>query len=366
MTREHLVVASSYGPAGASSRVRVLEWLSFLGLRAEILDYLGTANVRPGTLARHPIGVLRAEGRLLRSRFGPAPDRLLVSRSMGPFTGGRLEATLLQRAAWGVYDFDDALHADERGGIHRFFGQAAAWAPAVRGADLVIAGNAYLAEAAAEHNPHVQVIPSCVHPDAYPQKRDYSVGPVPRLIWLGSPSTERHLEPVAPALLEVHRLTGARLTVVSAGERPLGDLTPMTDRVRWDGPRTDALLAEADCGIMPLADTPFTRGKCAYKLLQYGAAGLPAVASPVGVNAQVIRDLGGYAAVDVDDWIDALMALLEEPESARRARGLGARRAVEDSYSYAAWRSAFLGALHLPDDGASRGDAQEGSAEPLR
>jgi glycosyltransferase involved in cell wall biosynthesis len=366
MTSQNLVVASSYGPAGASSRVRVLEWLSFLGLRAEVLDYLGTPNVRPGTLARHPVGVLRAEGRLRRSKFRPAPDRLLVSRSMGPFTGGRLEAALLQRAAWGVYDFDDALHADERGGIHRFFGEAAAWAPAVRSADLVIAGNTYLADAAAEHNAQVQVIPSCVHPAAYPQKQDYSVGPVPRLIWMGSPSTERYLEAVAPALLQVHRLTGARLTVVSAGERPLGDLAPMIDRVRWDGARTDALLAEADCGIMPLADTPFTRGKCAYKLLQYGAAGLPAVASPVGVNAHVIRELGGYAAVDVDDWIDALVALLEEPERARRARGLGARRAVEDHYSYAAWGPAFLRALQLPDGGIPQEDAQESSAEPSR
>ena len=365
MTAAPLVVASSYGRAGASSRVRALEWLDFLGLHAEVLDYLGTANVRPATLARRPLGVLRAENRLRRARSRPAPDRLLVSRSIGPFTGGRLEAVLLQRAAWGVYDFDDALHADERGGIHRFFGEAAAWAPAVRSADLVVAGNTYLADAASEHNPNVEVIPSCVHPDDYPHKKDYSVGPVPRLIWMGSPSTERYLEAIAPALLQVHRRTGARLTVVSAGDRPLGDLASMTDRVTWDGRRTDALLAEADCGLMPLPDTAFTRGKCAYKLLQYGAAGLPAVASPVGVNADVIEETSGLAASDVDSWADALVAVLEEPESARRARGLAARRAVEGGYSYAAWRPAFLRALRLPDEGVTPA-AEAGSAEPFR
>ncbi|MGY2002856.1 glycosyltransferase [Blastococcus sp. SYSU DS1024] len=366
MNAPRLVVAASYGPAGASTRVRVHEWLAVLRLEAECLDYLGTSDVRPRTLARQPLGVLRAEARLRRLHFRPAPERLLVSRSMGPFTGGRLEASLLRRAGWGVYDFDDALHADDRGGIHRFFGEAAGWGPAVRSADLVIAGNSYLADAAAEHNADVTIIPSCVDPAAYPQKRDYAVGPVPRIIWVGSPSTERYLESVAPALLEVHRLTGARLTVVSAGDRPLGDLAPMTDRVQWDGPRTDALLAEADCGIMPLPDTPFTRGKCAYKLLQYGAAGLPAVASPVGVNATVVRELDGYGAVGVDDWVDALVALLEEPETARRARGLAARRAVEERYSYAAWRPAFLRALRLPESGIARDAVGESAAEPPR
>ncbi|MGY1709497.1 glycosyltransferase [Geodermatophilus sp. SYSU D00758] len=366
MTAPDLVVASSYGPAGASSRVRVLEWIRHLGLRAEVLDYLGTANVRPGTLARRPVGVLRAEVRLRRLRHRPAPRRLLVSRSMGPFTRGRIEADLVQRAAWGVYDFDDALQCDTRGGVHRFFGEAAGWLPAVRAADLVIAGNPSLAEAAAEHNANVQVIPSCIDPAAYPLKQDYAVGPVPRLVWMGSPSTERYLQAVAPALLQVHRLTGARLTVVSAGAQPLGDLTPVTDRVTWDGPRTDALLATADLGIMPLPDTPFARGKCAYKLLQYGAAGLPAVASPVGVNAQVIEELGGHAATDTDSWVDAVVALLREPESARRARGRAARSAVEDRYSYAAWGPAFRRALRLPDGRAGERAVQEAPAEPRR
>jgi glycosyltransferase involved in cell wall biosynthesis len=366
VTDPDLVVASSYGAAGASSRVRVLEWLTFLGLRAEILDYAGAADVRPGTLARDPLGVVRAEIRLRRKRSGPAPERLLVSRSVSPFTGGRLEAALLERSGWGVYDFDDALYADERGGIHRFLGEAAGWDRAVRSADLVIAGNTYLAEAAAERNATVQVIPSCVHPAAYPQKQDYAIGPVPRLIWMGSPSTEGYLQAVAPALLRVHRRTGARLTIVSAGDRPLGDLAAITDRVRWDGPRTDALLAAADCGIMPLPETPFTRGKCAYKLLQYGAAGLPAVASPVGVNEQVTGQLGGVAAGDTDEWTDALLAVLAEPESARRARGLQARRAVEDGYSYAAWGPAFLRALRLPHDRSARTTDQGTSVEPLR
>jgi len=349
MTGGQLVIGASYGPGGASTRVRVLDWLRFLGLEAEVLDYLGTPNVRPGTLLRQPLRVLAAERRLRGLRRRPGWERLLVSRSMGPFTGGRLEAALLQRAGWGVYDFDDALYADTRGGVHRFFGEAAGWATAVRGADLVIAGNAALAEAAAQLNPEVRLIPSCVEPRDYRRKTSYEVGPAPRLIWMGSPSTEPFLQPVAAALLRVHRLTGARLTVVSAGRRPLGELDVMTDRVAWDGARTDALLAEADCGIMPLPDTPFARGKCAYKLLQYGAAGLPAVGSPVGVNAEVIDQLDGERPGGSDQWADALLGVLQEPESRRRDRGRTAREAVEKHFSFDAWQAEFLRALRLPD-----------------
>jgi glycosyltransferase involved in cell wall biosynthesis len=160
---------------------------------------------------------------------------------------------------------------------------------------------------------------------------------------------------VAPGLLAVHRRTGARLTVISAGERSLGELDAMVDRVAWDASRSNALLAEADCGLMPLPDTPFSRGKCAYKLLQYGAAGLPAVATPVGVNGRVLDQLGGLPATGPDEWADALVALLDEPEARRRARGLQARRAVTEHYSYAAWEPAFRRALCLSDLPATEG-----------
>lgn len=345
-------------------RVRALDWLRVLGLEAKVLDYMGTANVRPATLARNPLGVLRAELGLRGLRRAPAPGRLLVTRSMGPFTAGRLEADLLRRAEWGVYDFDDALYADDRRGIHRFFGEAAGWARSVAAADLVLAGNETLAEAAAAANPAVEVIPSCVDPSAYPIKQDYAVGAVPRLVWLGSPSTERHLKEIGPALLQVHRLTGARVLLISAGARPLGELDAITDRVSWSGAVSDALLATADCGLMPLNDTLFTRGKCAYKLLQYGAAGLPVVASPVGVNAEVVKRLQGLAADGPDAWVEAIVALLREPEAVRQERGLAARRAVEEHYSFSAWAAAFRRALRLAPCREDAGTPAYGAVVP--
>ena len=58
---------------------------------------------------------------------------------------------------------------------------------------------------------------------------------------------------------------------------------------------------------MPLSDDPFSRGKCGFKLLQYIACGVPAVASPVGVNTDIC-DGGrtGILAATPADWAPAL------------------------------------------------------------
>ncbi len=95
-------------------------------------------------------------------------------------------------------------------------------------------------------------------------------------------------------------------------------------------------LASFDVGIMPLPDTDWTRGKAGYKLLQYFSAGVPAVASPVGVNADFVADGRGISATTDDEWERALVDLLADA-TARRERGLAAREFVERSYSYQRW-----------------------------
>jgi hypothetical protein len=69
----------------------------------------------------------------------------------------------------------------------------------------------------------------------------------------------------------------------------------------------------------------------------------------VGVNAEVLQQLNGLAATDTESWVHTLVEVLEASEFDRRARGLAARRGVEENYSFAAWRGAFLQALRLPD-----------------
>jgi glycosyltransferase involved in cell wall biosynthesis len=89
-------------------------------------------------------------------------------------------------------------------------------------------------------------------------------------------------------------------------------------------------------GIMPLPDNDWSRGKCGYKLLQYFSAGVPAIASPVGVAPSLIGEEHGLTARSADDWKVALESLLGDVEE-RRERGAAARKFVERNYSYQRW-----------------------------
>jgi glycosyltransferase involved in cell wall biosynthesis len=92
-----------------------------------------------------------------------------------------------------------------------------------------------------------------------------------------------------------------------------------------------------DFGVMPLTDMPWARGKCGYKLIQYMACGLPVVASPVGVNTQIVEHgINGFLASTEVEWHDAITTLLND-EALRRGMGAEGRRKVERHYSLQVW-----------------------------
>jgi hypothetical protein len=338
-----LVVVTPYGRGGGSSRVRVYDWLDHLRLSAEIHQYRGASANSSKTLTRQPFSAIRAES---STRSLDLTGRwLLLSREASPMTAGGLEARLLHSAGHGVYDVDDALFHDTGSGVRRLFSKAATWSRAVAAADVVVAGNDYLADRASRTAREVVVIPSCVEPDAYPVKVAYRLADPPRLVWVGSPATEAYLLGVAPSLLEVHRRTGARLLVVSAGSASLGSLDPMVDRVAWSLATVGPALAGADAAIGPLTDTPYARGKCAYKLLQYAAVGLPMVASPVGANGTALEVFGGLAERSTSGWSEALVGLLAAGDDVRARLGGLARRGVAEHYSFARWASTWRAAV---------------------
>lgn len=332
-----LRVVAPYGPTGSSARVRAFDWLDHLGVEADLSTYLGTGTTSLGVLARRPLDVAVAEARLrtLRSRVADGP--LLLVRNATPLSNGRPEQALLRRAGRGVYDFDDALMVQQPGAANALFSRSRAWRRSVRAADVVIAGNDHLADAASQHQDHVVVIPSCVHPGAYATRTDHRLGDPPVAVWLGSPSTEPYLAVLADALLEENRRSGMRLRVISAGQASLGALDAVVDRVQWAPGLAERTLADADVGLMPLPDDPWARGKCAYKLLQYGAAGLPVIGSPVGVNAEVLRQLSGLAAATTDDWRDALRTVVDLSDADRAAMGAAALEGVERGFSFDRW-----------------------------
>jgi glycosyltransferase involved in cell wall biosynthesis len=345
-----------YGRKAGSSRVRVYSWIDRLPLAIQAHSYLGYHNSDPRQLMRHPRRVLSAE-RDLHALAARRPEWLFLHREASPLSRGRLEASLLAASDFSVYDFDDALQFDWGKGApwRRLAPKAPKALASAKAADRVVAGNEVLADWASSIAHDVVVVPSCVAVEQYRAKSDYRLSDPPRLVWVGSADNEPLLSTIARELVELNRRCRARLTLIGTTLRSLGPLEFMIDRISWSELVQHDALATADLGLMPLRDDPYSRGKCGYKLLQYAAAGLPAVASPVGTNASILAALGFPGAASPKDWLDAISGILALSEDDRAALGRGARQRVSEQYSYAAWMERWQQAVGLSQASAALG-----------
>jgi glycosyltransferase involved in cell wall biosynthesis len=151
-----------------------------------------------------------------------------------------------------------------------------------------------------------------------------------KIVWIGSPSTTRYLELLREPLATLTGEVPFTLRVIGGG--PVDMPGVEIELLPWSQETEAAAIGDCDIGIMPLQDSPWERGKCAYKLIQYMACGLPTVASPVGANVDVvIEGETGYLAHDAAEWINHLKRLLLDSDLRRRMGACGRVR-VEQHY----------------------------------
>jgi glycosyltransferase involved in cell wall biosynthesis len=262
-------------------------------------------------------------------------------------------AILRRRARRLVFDFDDAVlfhdSYDHRGprSAHR----ERRFAATVGVADAVIAGNDFLADCALRAGApaeRVRLIPTCVEPRLYPAPGTRRPGPGASgqvdLVWIGSSSTLQGLERQRPLWERLGReVPGLRLRII-CDRFPDFPAVPIVP-VPWTRESEARDLAAGQIGISWLPDDLWSRGKCGLKVLQYQAAGLPVVANPVGMNAELIEPgVTGYLASTPEQWVEAVRTLAADPELRRRMGEL-ARRRVEAGFSVEAWAETFVASV---------------------
>jgi glycosyltransferase involved in cell wall biosynthesis len=246
-----------------------------------------------------------------------------------------------------IYDFDDAIWLTDRKAETGAF-SLLKWRHKVSSicgwSYKVSCGNAYLARYASQYNKSVIFNPSTIdtrhahNPDPHPVSKTAPI----RIGWTGSHSTLKYLKEIEPVIQKLAAGYSGLEFIVIADRAPELHISNL-QFIHWKESSEIADLMKFDIGIMPLPDDEWTRGKCGFKLLQYLALGIPAVASPVGANLDIIRQgETGYLCATPEEWYSALKTLIDN-QDLRKQFGRRGREFVETRYSVVSNTSNFLG-----------------------
>ncbi len=232
-----------------------------------------------------------------------------------------------------VYDIDDAIMFNSpRHPSPRSPRRLKRYRQTVQMCDLVIAGNSYLRSLTEKYNPRVQILPLSIDLKKYPLK-DYNIETQSIVLgWIGGTKSlffVKKLMPVLEKLAQKH--PGLALKIV-CNEFPSSDKIKIIKK-QWQEAEEGEDITGFDIGFSVLTDDPWSRGKCGTKLLQYMAAGVVSVASPVGVHKEIVQDgVNGFLAANNEEWITKVSALIKD-KSLRQTIGLAGRRTVAKYHS---------------------------------
>jgi glycosyltransferase involved in cell wall biosynthesis len=339
-----VLLLTRYGRTGVTSRIRFLQYLPYLkGIDVHVAPFLEDDYVKSLFSGRRSaMAVVTAYWRRIRQLLAIRGfDVLWVEKELIPWIPA-IPERLLARPY--VVDYDDAVFHNydlNPNPLVRFLLRNKIRAVMSR-ATTVVVGNDYLADYARRAGaPEVQYVPTVVDLNHYPleparRSGTFTIG------WIGSPWTARYLPAIAPALKEICAQGKVRVMLIGSGNVDLG--VPVEVRV-WSETTETRDIQEMDVGVMPLPDKPFERGKCGYKLLQYMACGVPAIASPVGANSSIVEEgVTGFLASSPEEWVRALTSLKHDA-TRRTAMGKAARLKVEHTYSVQAQAPRILAVL---------------------
>jgi glycosyltransferase involved in cell wall biosynthesis len=334
----NILFLTRYGAQGASSRMRLYQYFSFFdsaSIEFTVSPLLDDAallkkynNGRYGLMCLARSFFKRFCLLLQAKKF----DFIWIEKEALPWFPVWIEKVFLRHVIY-VMDFDDAIFHNydmHPNWIIRYFFKDRIDS-LIRNAALVVAGNEYLMQRSVSAGANrVVMIPTVIDLNRYSEKVVSSNAGQILIVWIGSPSTFRYLVDLKEVFIQVASKYPIALRIIGAGTIEIPGV--QVQAMPWSLENEALLIRECDIGIMPLHNSPWELGKCAYKLIQYMACGLPTVASPVGSNLKVvIEGESGFFAETTSDWISKIELLCSSP-TLRQRLGKTGRARVEAEY----------------------------------
>lgn len=287
-------------------------------------------------------GILR---RVRDFRLALAAEIAYVHLEVIPLGPPVLERALAKRTSI-VFDLDDLVflpHSSNSNRFMRFMRSAEKTPELIRLATEVIVCTERLVEFATQYSGAVTNISSTIDTTVYrPKSPSRDAAPV-TLGWSGSHSTSPYLHLLDSVIRDLTVERDIRLRVIGDPEFAIDGVSVHATRWRLESEVAD--LAVFDIGLYPLPDEEWVLGKSGLKALQYMALGIPTVAQRTSVNETIIEHgVDGLLASTEHEWIECILALIDDPELRARLGSAG-RRTVEERYSVAVTEPTYLSVL---------------------
>lgn len=341
-TRNKKIAAfTRYSRMGASSRIRTYQYIPKLeeaGYEVEVFPLFGDEYLKKmyGGLSKPKTEILKAYLKRFISLFKTKKfDLIWIEKELFPYMPAWFEIILQRFNLPTVADYDDAIfhHYDQSSNkwVNRLLGDKIK--NVMRNVDVVLCGNGYLLNYAKQAGANEsQLLPTVVDMEHYTfnQSERRSVSPV-IIGWIGSPTTLPYLEQLLPVFERLHQNYPIRLFVI--GGILESDSQINFKNIEWSEETEVESIQQMDIGVMPLELTKWARGKCAYKLIQYMACGLPTVGTDFGANSDVvIHGETGFLASNDEEWYKYMENLIQDSEL-RYSMGKAGRERVKNHYS---------------------------------
>lgn len=311
----------------ASARIRALQYIPFFEARGYNVTHIPRVPKRPSNL-------------ISKYTVFPVLKRWYSLRMFLAIVLGKWDLVFIQRILISeyllkrlknnsipiVYDFDDAIYTNQKRPENR-----EKTANMVRYASKVIVSTEYLNEFCLNCGQIPVIIPSPVETDRI-RPCEKQKDQILTIGWIGSPWTSGFLELIEKPLQKLDEKYIFRfITVGASSDYKILGISHIAKP--WIFEDENENICQMDIGLMPLPDNDWTRMKGGYKLLQYMSAGIPCVASPVGVNQSIVKvGLNGFLASTDEEWYLTLEKLITDHELRIRL-GSNGRRDALDLYS---------------------------------
>jgi glycosyltransferase involved in cell wall biosynthesis len=301
--KRQILILTRYGPMGPSSRLRFfnykqrLEDVGFEPTFQSLLPDSYLKNLYARGSRSYPLLIVSYFKRLIfLLLFSSKFDLVWVEKELFPGWFTFVDLFFLKKFRFVVMDFDDAIHLNYK---NKGIGTQDKIQKIMKRADLVLAGSSYLKQVA-EKAGATWIVRAPTPVDEVQSKVTNKNMPL-QVGWVGSPGSEAYTLKLYDTIESLQKDPRFHFHFMGVTHPSWLELTNVTCH-QWSDEAQDLLLRQLDVGLMPLDDSPWARGKCSYKLLLYGSYGVPAIASPVGMNKEIIQE-GQNGFFANGDWL---------------------------------------------------------------